>query len=78
MFESDNILLDKWVNEERERRIAEKESKELKTGPIYTSSKAKREIEGLKTFGHVKETLDVNKLHKNVINPQMGKMLPKD
>lgn len=77
MFQEDEILMEKWAAEEKERR--------LKEGPIYTSSKAKRNIEGLQSFGHVEETEDVSKLRKNVVTddilnhmPQAKRILPSD
>jgi hypothetical protein len=69
MFEEDQILLEKWTREERDKRIKEgaKPMPETKgaSGKLYQSSKAKRNIEGTGTFGHVEETEDVSRLHKN-------------
>jgi|1048.fasta_scaffold164474_1 hypothetical protein len=60
--------MEKWAKEEKERRLNEK-------GPLYQSTKPKRNIEGLKTFGYVQETEDVSKLHKNVVSDDiMGHM----
>lgn len=77
MYQEDEILMEKWAAEEKERR--------LKQGPIYTSSKAKRNIEGLQSFGHVEETEDVSKLRKNVVGddilshlPSAKRMIPSD
>jgi len=77
MYQEDEILMEKWAAEEKARR--------LRDGPIYTSSKAKRNIEGLQSFGHVEETEDVSKLRKNVVTddilshlPSSKRMLPSD
>lgn len=72
MYEEDFILVEKWKKEEREKRLKERENQ----GPIYSSSKAKRNIEGSQTFGYVKETEDVSKLHKNVITDDQLNQLP--
>jgi hypothetical protein len=41
------------AREEKQRRIEERTQPK---GPIYQSTKAKRQIEGSQTFGYVKET----------------------
>lgn len=41
MYEQDMILMEKWAEEEKQRRLLEKDGNQ-KDGPIYTSSKAKR------------------------------------
>jgi len=53
MFQEDEILMEKWAEEEKQRRIEERTQPK---GPIYQSTKAKRQIEGSQTFGYVKET----------------------
>lgn len=56
MYEEDDILMEKWVKEEKEKRQK-----------LYESTKPKRSIEGSQTFGYVKETEDVKQLHKNTV-----------
>lgn len=65
MWDEDQILMEKWKTEEREKRLAAREAQQK--APIYQSTKGKRNIEGLSTFGHVQETEDVSKLMKNTI-----------
>ena len=48
MYEEDDILMEKWAKEEKEKR-----------SKLYESTKPKRSIEGSQTFGYVKETEDV-------------------
>lgn len=57
MYEEDDILMEKWAREEKEKRQK-----------LYESAKPKRNIEGSQTFGYVKETQDVQQLHKNTVN----------
>ncbi len=52
--------MEKWIEEERERRS--------KLKPMYESKKPKRSIEGSETFGYVKETEDMSTLHKNTLH----------
>jgi hypothetical protein len=43
MFQEDEILMEKWAEEEKQRRIEERTNPK---GPLYQSNKAKRQIEG--------------------------------
>ncbi len=57
MYEEDDILMEKWAKEEKEKRQK-----------LYESTKPKRSIEGSQTFGYVKDTEDVKQLHKNTVD----------
>lgn len=62
MYEEDQILIEQWKREEKERRLKERQKSILKT------TKDKRTIEPEPTFGYVKDTLDVKHLHKNTMD----------
>lgn len=56
MYEEDQILMDKWAQEEKNKRQK-----------LYESTKPKRSIEGSQAFGYVKETQNIGDLHKNTV-----------
>lgn len=67
LYEEDEILKEKWIAEERERRLKLKAQQQQQLKPsdktnILKLTKAKRSIDPLPTFGHVKETEDVKRL----------------
>jgi hypothetical protein len=64
MYQEDEILMEKWAEEEKQRRFEERQQPK---GPLYQSSKPKRQIEGSQTFGYVKETDDSTSLLKNTM-----------
>ena len=65
LYEQDQILVEKWMQEERERRIREEGKK------IVETSKGKRNIEGMANFGNVEMTEDSQKLMKNTVDSSM-------
>ena len=61
LYEEDQILIETWKKEEKERRLKEREK-------ALRPNKDQRLIEPSPSFGYVKDTLDVNYLHHNTMD----------